>query len=252
MTKINSHFNNKVCWITGGGSGIGRAVALKLAYLGAKVFISGRNVLNLESVKKESPSIETLHLDVTDSESWSIATNKFSSQYGHLDLLFLNAGSCEFIDLPQFEPDTFTRVMDVNFMGIVKGIAAAMPLLQKSSKGHIAAVTSSVAPLPLPRAEAYGASKAAATYMLNSLRMDLAGSIDISVILPGFVETPMTGKNDFPMPFMVSVDKAAEIITHGLMKRKKDIYFPKRFTWPLRLIAMLPTTLRHHLTKRFR
>jgi short-subunit dehydrogenase len=251
MTKANSYFKDKNCWITGGGSGIGKAMALKLTSLGAKVYISGRNTINLKAVQKESPSIEVLPLDVTDKKSWLLAAEEVSCKSGHLDLLLLNAGNCEYIDLPEFAPDTFNRVMDVNFMGTVNGISAALPLLNKSTQAHIAAVTSSVAILPLPRAEAYGASKAATTYMLNSLRLDLAGSIDISVILPGFVETPMTCRNDFSMPFMVSAEKAADIITRGLMKRQKDIYFPKRFTWPLRLIAMLPTRLRHQLTKRF-
>jgi short-subunit dehydrogenase len=250
MTKLNTYFKNKSCWITGGGTGIGKAFALKIAELGAKVFISGRNLQSLKSVQLESPSIEVFALDVTDKKAWQLTADKISLQCGHIDLLFLNAGCCEYIDLPEFNSETFQQVMDVNFMGTVNGIEAVLPLLRKSSHGHIAAVTSSVALLPLPRAEAYGASKAATTYMLNSLRMDLAGSIDVSVIFPGFVETPMTGKNDFNMPFIISAEKAADRIVHGLMKRRKEIYFPKKFTWPLRLIAMLPTKFRHQLTKR--
>ena len=146
----------------------------------------------------------------------------------------------------------FKRVFDVNFMGIVNGFDAVLPLVRKSPSGHIAAVTSSVASLPLARAEAYGASKAAASYMLNSMRIDLKSiNVDVSIIKPGFVESPMTDKNDFPMPAIIPAAKAAEKILRGLEKRKYEIYFPGRFTWPLRFLSILPMGLQQVFTKRF-
>ena len=102
-------------------------------------------------------------------------------------------------------------------MGLVYGIEATLPLLRKSDTPHISAVTSSVAPLPLPRAEAYGASKAAASYLMNSLRLGLKKEkMNVSVILPGFVSTPLTDKNDFPMPFKITSEVAAQKIIKGL------------------------------------
>ena len=141
--------------------------------------------------------------------------------------------------------------MKVNFMGIINGISTFMPKMLEENKGHIIAVTSSVARLPLPRAEAYGASKAAATYMIDSLRIALSETnIKLTTVMPGFVETPMTGQNDFPMPFIIKPEVAADRIMKGIVKGKKDIFFPNRFTWPLRLIASLPTSLAYQFTKK--
>lgn len=250
--KLINHYENKICWITGAGSGIGKDLAHSLADLNAFVFISGRNEKKLKSVASYSERIIPLPMDVSDSEQWAKATNSIEAKFGRLDLIIFNAGICEYIDLPQFEAATFKRVFDVNFMGIVHGIENTLPILTKSSSAHIVAVTSSVAILPLPRAEAYGASKSAATFLMNSLRLDTSTkNIAITTVLPGFVETPMTDKNDFPMPFKISSRKAASIILKGIRKKKKNIYFPGKFTWPLRLLSILPTSLQQFFTKRF-
>ena len=247
-----NNFESKNCWITGGGSGIGAALALQLAEQGAQVIISGRNEERLQNVADSHSNIMPIKLDVTNRESWKKAVEKVNDTGGHIDLAVFNAGTCEYVDINEFEPDLFKRVFDVNFMGTVNGINAVLPLLRKSASGHIAAVTSSVASLPLARAEAYGASKAATSYMMNSLRLDLRDSkIAVSIIKPGFVESPMTDKNDFPMPAIIPADKAARLIVRGLAKRKNEIYFPGRFTWPLRFLSILPSGLQQIFTKRF-
>jgi short-subunit dehydrogenase len=152
-----------------------------------------------------------------------------------------------------FDPNVFQEIMDVNFMGIINGIHTIIPKMLKQNKGHLIAVTSSVARLPLPRAEAYGASKAAATYLMDSLRIGLADTnIKVSTVMPGFVETPMTNENDFSMPFLISPDEAAQKILKGIYQGKKDIFFPSRFTWPLRFLASLPTYLSYQFTKRLK
>ena len=248
----NNYYRNLNCWISGGGSGIGSAVALKLAALGANVIISGRNSEKLDIVASQHDSIFALPLDVSIKEQWQAAVKIVGSKFNHLDVIILNAGVCQYIDLPEFDSSKFKNVMDVNFMGIVYGIEASLPLLRKSKNALIASVSSSVAPLPLPRAEAYGSSKAAATYLMNSLRLGLKEeNIDVSVIMPGFVSTPLTDVNDFPMPFKISSEKAAEKIIKGLSSRKKEIYFPGPFTWPLRFLAILPMALQQIFTKRF-
>ncbi|MCM8526140.1 MAG: SDR family NAD(P)-dependent oxidoreductase, partial [Lentisphaeraceae bacterium] len=196
--------------------------------------------------------IALLQLDVTDSEAWKEAARFVEREENRLDHIILNAGTCEYIDLPEFDSKSFERVLNINFHGIVKGLEATLPLLRKTSDSHITAVTSSVALLSLPRAEAYGASKAAATYLMNSLRLDLKNSgIKISTVLPGFVETPMTDKNDFPMPFKISSEAAADRILNGIARSKKEIYFPHRFTLPLRLLAALPISMQQIFTRSF-
>ncbi|MCM8535013.1 MAG: SDR family NAD(P)-dependent oxidoreductase [Lentisphaeraceae bacterium] len=250
---MTTYYNNKTCWITGGGSGIGEAISKKLADSGASVIVSGRDLAKLKSVASHNDKIFPLQLDVTDRASWEQAMSAVTEKFSSIDLVVFNAGSCKYIDLPDFPPQLFEDVFNVNFMGIVNGLHHIMPNMLLNNSGHIAVVTSSVALLPLPRAEAYGASKAAATYLIDSLRLALSETeIKLTNILPGFIDTPMTKKNDFPMPFMITSEDAADRILNGLAKNKKEIYFPRRFTWPLRFLAALPTFLNQLVTKRLK
>ena len=132
-------------------------------------------------------------------------------------------------------------IVEAIILGIVQGATEFIPV---SSSGHLAVVGSSASYVPLPRAEAYGASKAAITYMIESLRLDIyRENIDVSLICPGFVKTPLTDLNDFPMPFLVSVEQASEYIRKGLAKRRAEIHFPKRFTYFLKFLSLLPQPL---------
>ena len=251
MTRQNKYFDNKVCWISGGGSGIGASLARQAAALGSRVIISGRNDNKLKETAKGHENIDTIPFDISCRDQWQNAVEKVSKKYGKIDIIIFNAGICEYVDLPEFDSEKFKRVMDINFFGIVYGVELCLPLLRKSNSAHIAAVSSSVASLPLPTAEAYGSSKAAASYLMNSLRLDLSKEkIAVSVILPGFVSTPLTDKNDFPMPFTVSSETAATRIIKGLSSQKKEIYFPGPFTWPLRFLAILPVAIQQLFTKR--
>lgn len=253
MTNCKRHFDNKICLVTGGGSGIGKAVALMMAENGARVVVSGRNTDRIKEVAKLHVNISSHQLDVSEKSSWLKIYNHFQKTLSTPDFIVHNAGACKYIDLPDFPSEVFEEIMKVNFMGIINGISTFMPKMLEENKGHIIAVTSSVARLPLPRAEAYGASKAAATYMIDSLRIALSETnIKLTTVMPGFVETPMTDQNDFPMPFIIKPEVAADRIMKGIVKGKKDIFFPNRFTWPLRLIASLPTSLAYQFTKRLK
>jgi len=157
-----------------------------------------------------------------------------------LDMLILNAGNCEYINDPvHFDSALFKRVIDTNLISVGYCLEHWLPKVKKH--GQLAFTSSSASFLPLSRAEAYGASKAALTYLAKTLSIDLAPhSIDVSVINPGFVKTPLTDKNDFDMPGMVNVEQAANAIIKGLDKRKHTINFPTTFTVILSLIASLP------------
>jgi short-subunit dehydrogenase len=123
-------------------------------------------------------------------------------------------------------------------------IEGVLPLLRKGIKPHLVGVGSSAAYVPLPRAEAYGASKAAITYLIDTLRIDLRREgIDVSLVSPGFVKTPLTDRNDFPMPFRVTVQQASAAIRRGIARRRAEVHFPRRFTLPLKFLAWLPRTL---------
>jgi NAD(P)-dependent dehydrogenase (short-subunit alcohol dehydrogenase family) len=170
------------------------------------------------------------------------AKEKLNILTDSLDIVILNAGTCEYLDLPQFDPQLFHRVFATNVQGAVNSLSIALPLLRKNARGlrQIVAVSSLSSLLPLPRAEAYGASKAALDYLFTSLRIDLVTSnIDVTLVQPGFVETPLTAKNDFHMPGLISSTRAAAEILWAIEKRKKLHRFPRRLAWPLIMLRNL-------------
>ena len=165
------------------------------------------------------------------------------SELAPLDLVILNAGNCEYIDdARRFDAELFARVVNANLIGTANCLSSMIPRVKRG--GRIAVVSSSVTFLPLTRAEAYGASKAGLDYLTRTLAIDLAPHhIAVSLIRPGFVDTPLTRKNDFPMPGRVSPEQASAAIRKGLAKGKSEICFPFGFITILRLLSWLPHRL---------
>ncbi|MCL2917430.1 SDR family NAD(P)-dependent oxidoreductase [Shewanella litorisediminis] len=227
--------------ITGASSGIGKALALEYLKSGWQVVACGRDKARLDAILEAHPrfacQLSTLTFNVSDRLACLEAA---SSLDGELDLIILNAGSCEYIDNPKvFDGKLFARVIETNLISVGFCLEAFLPAL--AAKGRLALMGSSAALLPLPRAEAYGASKAALAYLASTLRLHLApDDIGVSLIEPGFVRTPLTDKNDFPMPGRIEVEDAARRIVHGLSRGKDRIQFPRRLLWPMRLLALLP------------
>ncbi len=240
-------YKDRVVWITGASSGIGRAVAQTMARRGAELVLSSRRRDALESVASKCGDADTtvLPLDVTERSTVEAASQTIREEHGQLDVAFFNAGVYE--DMPEaIDPDTFEKDFDVNFFGIIYCLNAALPLLRESSVGRAVAMSSATAYGPLPRASSYGASKAAVKYMVEALRYEWKTKdvdVDLSVVCPGFVDTKMTEQNDFPMPFMVDAEDAAEIITRGISRGKKEISFPWQLILPIKLINILPSFL---------
>jgi len=222
--------------ITGATSGIGKQLALDYVGEGHQIWAVGRNENALQELHDRG--MQTGQLDLTDREQ----SLEWFKSLSHIDLAILNAGNCEYIDLPKFDSGSVQRVMRANVDSLAISIEGVLPLLRKNGNGRLAIVGSSAAYIPLPRAEAYGASKAAVAYMANSLRIDLKKEgIPVSLICPGFVKTPLTDLNDFDMPFRVSTEEASTAIRDGLKKGKSEIHFPKRFTLIMKLLSWLPT-----------
>ncbi|MBM4120726.1 MAG: SDR family NAD(P)-dependent oxidoreductase [Nitrospira sp.] len=241
-----SYFTDRRIWITGASSGIGRAVALELDRRGAIIIASARSQDGLKQLARDAGSgrVHSLSLDVTDRQATLAAAQTIQQEVGGLDIAFFNAGTCEYVDVARFDSAMFERVLQTNFLGMVYGIEAALPLLRRSAHPHLVGMSSTVAYGGLPRAEAYGASKAAIKHMLESLRIDLVQDhIPVSIICPGFVETPLTDRNDFPMPFAISADLAARYIADGIAAQTHEIHFPKRFSLAFKLLALLPSRL---------
>lgn len=243
---LKNAFNNKIIWITGASSGIGRELVEQLVATNAVIIACSRNINSLQELQLRYPSkLELVVVDVTDITSIQACMVLIEKKYGRIDIAILNAGNCTYIDIASFNVNTIRKNFAVNFFGLANCIEACLPLLRKSAAPHLVGMSSAAALLALPRAEGYGSAKAASRYMLEALQSHLKKeNILVSIILPGFVKTPLTDQNDFPMPFMVSVNEAARCIISGIYKRKFEISFPRRLIWMLKLLATLPNKIR--------
>lgn len=239
-------------WVTGASSGIGYAVAERLLKDGHYVALSARSLEPLQALSDRYPhQALVLTGDLSDAYKVQEIAKRINCTWGSLDSVILNAGTCEYLDSSAFEAAMIERVIKTNLFATSYCIEAALPLLRKGQRPHLVAVGSSVTYFALPRAEAYGASKAAVRYLIESLRLDLAHEgIDVTLVSPGFVDTPLTQNNDFPMPMRVSVATAARHIVTRLDKRPYEIAFPGVFIAGLRLLANLPKALQVALGKR--
>jgi len=235
-----------VVWITGASQGIGREVAKRLADRGCRLALSARSADALaEAVQKiGAEKALAVPMDVGDRQANLDAVARIREHFGGLDIAILNAGICEFINVKRFSSTVFERTMRTNYLGVIYGIEAALPALRASKHPHLVAMSSTAGYRGLPRGEAYGASKAAVRYTLESLRIDLRREgIPVSVIYPWFVRTSMTARNDFPMPGIVSLERAARSIVNGIERQAPDIDFPKSLSLMLRLVDVLPARL---------
>lgn len=230
--------------ITGASSGIGKQLALDYAAEGWKVTACGRDTAKLEALNLANPAIDTLSFDMTD-----LALTRQALAWVQADLVILCAGTCEYLDNGVVDAEKVSRVLNTNVLGPVNCLDALLPGLQTGAR--VALVGSTASLVPLPRAEAYGASKAALAYFARSLSLDLAPrGIHVSLVMPGFVKTPLTERNDFPMPMMVSVEQASQFIRKGLARGAAEIAFPPLFVWLLKTVALLPVAWQKRLTQR--
>ena len=232
-------------WITGASTGIGRELALLYAQRGCRVLASARSIEKLEQLATEANSLPgnvIAHpLDVTDENAVRVLVEKLLSSDYLPDLTVLNAGFYNPLRFEELTTAHFEQTLAVNYMGVVRCLMALKPGLVTRGSGHIAVVASVAGYTGLPNAAAYGSSKAALINLCESLKHDFdKHGLVISVVNPGFVKTPMTDKNEFAMPFLISPEKAAERIASGLDRRSFEVSFPRRFTWLLKLLGFLP------------
>lgn len=239
-------------WLTGASSGMGHELALQLLKQGHHLAVSARSVEPLQALERRFPGQVLLAPgDLADAEQVRAIGQRILQAWGALDQVILNAGTCEYIDVRQFEAAMIERVVKTNLFASAYCVEAALPLLRKGNRPHLVGVASAVTFLPLTRSQAYGASKAGVRYLYESLRVDLAAEgIEVTVVSPGFVKTPLTDRNDFAMPMLWSADKAARHIAARLDKRPMEIAFPWPFITALRALACLPRRLSLRLTQR--
>ncbi|MDJ0778704.1 MAG: SDR family NAD(P)-dependent oxidoreductase [Gammaproteobacteria bacterium] len=233
----------KTIWLTGASTGLGRSIAEKLAREGHRLIVSARNAEALAELAEQFDNVTALPCDITSDTAMAAAGAELERITPHLDQVILNAGNCEYLDFPNPDWGSVKRVMTVNYFGTVNCLEQALPLLRRAANrdGHVVVVASQVTNAPFPRAEAYGASKAALQYFCDSLRIDLAAEgIDVTVVNPGFVDTPLTRKNDFDMPFLMAADDAADRIVRRIAARPSSYSFPFRLSALLSLSRVLP------------
>ena len=241
-------------WITGASSGIGAEVAQLYAQNGHTVFVSARNKDTLAAMEQASSTLTgqilALPLDVTDNSSVVNAFEQMEQRNLAPDLVILNAGYYEPVEFNELTLEHFEKTYDVNLRGIIRCLLPALNLFSKNKSGHIAIVSSVSGFRGLPKAAAYGSSKAALINLAESLKPECnAHSIKLSLINPGFVKSKLTDRNDFSMPFIMETSDAAVRIVKGLESSSFEVTFPKRFTYWLKLMRILPYRLYFLITK---
>ena len=248
-------FAGKRVWLTGASQGIGRAVALELASQGATCALTSRDEEKLQALGAEvvqrGGKVLLLSGDVTDLDRMNAIADEIEAKLGGIDILIANAGTHRFTKPEAFDSKEYLTLMDLNYGGMLRCIEAVLPAMLKRGSGHIVGVASLAGFRGVPRAGAYGASKAAAINFLESLRFHLVPKgIDVTVVNPGFVRTPLTDKNDFKMPFLTEPDRAAKIICSGIARRKNDVSFPIPFSWIVKTLRILPLWLYNAIMSR--
>ena len=243
---MNIYFKNKLIWLTGASSGIGQALAKTLCRRGGKLIISGRNTTALAALQVEFPAqiVLILPFDITDQMATLQAAKKIEQQFGHLDIAIFNAGASQHISSHTFDSAVFKTMMDVNYYSLVYGVEAALPLLQQSKTPQLVGMSSMASYTGLPSGIPYTAAKAAARNFLQGLAVEWYPKIPVSIICPGFVKTPLTNKNKFKMPGIISAEKAAEIIANGIAKKTGEIHFPKHLSLVFKCVCGLPANLK--------
>jgi len=243
----------RIAWITGAGKGIGRALAKRLAMDGWTVAVSARTNGDLTSLEQECPGglVHGFPLDVTDIAGTAAVVTEIETRLGKIDLVILNAGTHQEVSASNFSREPFQKLIDINLMGTVNGLSEIIPLFMERGRGHIAVVASVAGYRGLPSSAAYGATKAALINMCEALKPELdVRNIKLQLINPGFVKTPLTDKNEFPMPFLMSVDDAVERIVSGLESNAFEIRFPRRLAWILTAFKFIPDALYFAITRR--
>ncbi len=247
-------YKDKNVWIIGASSGIGEALAIELAASGARLALSARSKDKLTALvdKLDGDDHMVIPVDVSNASSLQNATQDIIKKCSKIDIVvFLAALYVPGSIVGDVDLEKAQQGVDVNYTGALKTVNIVVPVLPE---GAVLALCGSVAGYRgLRNAQPYSSTKAAIINLAESLRLDLMDKkIDVKVINPGFVKTPLTDKNDFDMPMLIEASDAAKFISKGLLKKSFEIHFPKQFTFIMKLLAMLPYPVYFWIAKRMR
>ena len=237
--------NEKKIWITGASSGIGKALAIKFANNGWQVAASARRKDLLEELNKHNTNISSFPLDVKNSSETKKVFQNIIEKFKIVDIVIFCTGMHDPDGEKKLNEEKIREIMETNFFGTLNCIMAVNSFFREKKNGHIAIVSSVAGYRGLPAASGYCASKAALISLAESLYFDFKRkNVKVSLISPGFIKTPLTDKNKFPMPMIKSAEYAAEKIFIGLTKKNAfEIHFPKSFTMFVKLLKIMPNWL---------
>lgn len=236
-------------WIVGASSGIGLALAEHLLTAGASVAVSARERSPLEALSAAHPDrVVPLPLDVTHDDDWAAARATLEARWPYIDHFIFCAADYRPVRAWELDAAQAARTIDTNLTGALRGVACVLPAMLARGAGHVALVASVAGYMGLPKSLVYGPTKAALINFAEALYLDVhPRGVGVSVINPGFVDTPLTKQNDFAMPALLTPAEAARAIADGIMAGDFEIHFPRRFTTWLRLIRRLPYGLKFRL-----
>ena len=237
--------DKKVIWITGASSGIGKALSLKFAKEGWIVAASARRENLLQELNKENQNIYPFPLDVTDMKQCKSVFDNIIKKFNDIEISIFGTGIHDPKSEKEFNLDKIRKIMEVNYFGTMNSINSVYNHYNIKKSGQISIISSVAGYRGLPAAGAYCASKSALTSFAESLHFEMKRkNVRVSLVSPGFIKTPMTDQNEFPMPMIKSSEFAAKEIYTGLVKKKGfEIHFPKVFTFMMKILSMLPSSI---------
>ncbi|RCS57133.1 SDR family NAD(P)-dependent oxidoreductase [Parvibium lacunae] len=247
--KIQTWQGRRV-WLIGASTGIGAATAQQLLALGARVALSARSEDKLAALAAGTPAaqVQILPLDITQPAQLAQAHAQLCAAWGGVDLYLILAGGYTPMRADSFDAEAARALLELNVQGVFNVLPLALPQLQQQGHGGLGIVSSVAGYRGLPKALVYGPSKAALINLAETLYLDLAPKgIGVYLINPGFVETPLTAQNDFKMPALITPAQAAHALLRGLARGQFEITFPRRFTYWLKFLRLLPYRLYFYL-----
>jgi len=235
--------DKKTIWITGGSTGIGKALAIKFANKGWNVAISARRENLLQEISNNHENIHGFPLDVTNKSKCNEVFEKIKNKFKNIDICFFSTGTWNPKKERDIDVEQIEDVFKINFFGTLNSIKTVEEYFKNKKSGTITIVSSIAGYRGLPNSTGYGPSKSALNNLAESLYFDFKRSnVRVCLVSPGFIKTPMTDKNDFKMPFLKTTEYAAEKIYDGLINKNVfEIHFPKTLTIILKIFSFLPS-----------
>ncbi|MEO8042840.1 MAG: SDR family NAD(P)-dependent oxidoreductase [Acidobacteriota bacterium] len=251
-------WSGKVVFLTGASSGIGEGIAVALANRGAILGLVARREEMLQDLSRRCETAggtpRIFAVDVTDAVALQSAADKFREEFGHIDILIANAGvGGNNPETRELRPDAVKKVIDINLLGAANSVYAVLPQMLERGSGHLVAISSLAGFRGLPKSAAYSASKAGMTAFFESVRLDVAHKgVDVTIIQPGFIKTPLTSGRANKMPFLMELDDAISYFIRAIEKKKKFSAFPWQLATLVRAARVFPAWLYDRIAGRAR